>query len=162
MYERTCQRHTLPLTGGEASTEPILEVPDPEQVDQFIDASTERVPAHPVETPEILNHLASGQTLIESHGRCKKSHLPASLDRILDHIDAKHGGRTTVWAQQRGEAAQRRGLPRPIWSEEGIHLPGGDLESQSVDRREGAVALRERVHSNHGRDTGRHIQDRQP
>jgi hypothetical protein len=72
-------------------------------------------------------------------------------DGVAPGVAAEHHGRARVGAQQAEQQADRGGLARAVGAEEAVHLPGGNLEVEAVERPGRAEGLRQAG----GRDRGR-------
>ena len=56
-------------------------------------------------------------------------------DRIRQGVDAKHGNRPCIRAQQAGQHAQGRRLAGAIWAEQAIELAGAYRKIKAIDSR---------------------------
>jgi hypothetical protein len=72
---------------------------------------------------------------------------------VAPRVAVEQAQGAAVRAQQAEQDADRRGLARPVGSQEAVHLAGGDLEVEAVERlrvAEGLAQIRDR-------DRGRHV-----
>ena len=86
-----------------------------------------------VQPGEIAQVLARRKSIVEAGLLGKDPDRPAQC-RVVDAQSVPRDDRVAVGRSDQGrEHSNRRGLPRPIRSEEAEHRPGFDAERESLD-----------------------------
>ncbi len=90
-----------------------------------------------VEPREVAQQLARGEPLVQPHRRGQEAQPPPHLQRRRGRVEPVDARRARGGAQQRGQAAQRRGLPRAVGPQQRVHLAAAHAQRQLTHGRRG-------------------------
>ena len=106
---------------------------------------------HAVKTRDEIQVLRDGEVFEQAWFVGNERDLPLRGDRIRSHVETAQARAAERGRDDAGEAAQRRGLARPVRPNQTHHLAWADAERQVIDCSEVAVALGEVGNVDHGR-----------
>jgi len=85
--------------------------------------------------------LLGGELVVEGLLLEDQADMPAYPPGVLDGVEAGHPGRPGGRTGQGAQHLHGRGLPRPVWPQEGEDLTLGDVEADALHRDEVAIGF---------------------
>ena len=122
---------------------PVGGVGEAQPGQQLVGPALGRPPGQPVEPAEQHQVLPAAEDLVDGGLLAAEADPPLHGQRRRHDVDPGHRGRAAVGAQQGGEDADRRRLPRPVRSEQAAHGAGPHGQVEPVEGPLVAVDLHE-------------------
>jgi hypothetical protein len=112
-----------------------------ELLQQLVRAAARRRPVEVVQPGPHREVLAAGEDLVDRGGLAEQPDPAPDLVGLGPDVEPGHPRGAAVRPQQRGEDADRRGLPRAVGPEQAAHRAGRHPEVDAGQRRRPPVAL---------------------
>ena len=122
---------------------PVGGVGEAQPGQQLVGPALGRPPGQPVEPAEQHQVLPAAEDLVDGGLLAAEADPPLHGQRRRHDVDPGHRGRAAVGAQQGGEDADRRRLPRPVRSEQAAHGAGPHGQVEPVEGPLVAIDLHE-------------------
>src|SRR5690606_28579413 len=123
---------------------------------EALDAGVDGCLVHVVHASEVVQDLAAGQPVVETHATVHDAYARPDLLGLRHDVETRHRGGAGVGLEQRGQHAQGGRLAGAVGPQQTVHLAGHDVEVEVVDGDDLLAALaalerlRQATHLDHG------------
>ena len=113
--------------------DPVGRIGQVELVEQLVGAGPGLRGRQLVQSPEQPQVLAAGEVLIDCRVLTGQADEPADLVGLANHVESGNGGASGIGLEERGQDPDGRGLARAVRAKEPEDGPLGDLEIDTVE-----------------------------